>query len=175
MSSDSAGPEPSEANHAPPAPALTHLLDTDHIDFLFEGEGSEFDALNQRLSGEVDGSVVFFALCVVSFEEQLRGALKLISGDSRPRARRNTLHGYSLLVDYAGAYGTTPLLPFDAPAAAEFSRLRREVTPQKVKTMDLRIAAVALANDLTLLTRNATDFGRVPGLRFEDWTAPAAE
>jgi len=36
--------------------------------------------------------------------------------------------------------------------------------------MDLRIAAIAIANDLTLLTRNAIDFERVPNLHFEDWT-----
>lgn len=38
--------------------------------------------------------------------------------------------------------------------------------------MDLRIAAVALTNDATLITGNLSDFRRVPGLRVEDWTAP---
>jgi tRNA(fMet)-specific endonuclease VapC len=35
--------------------------------------------------------------------------------------------------------------------------------------MDLKIAAIALANDVTLLTRNLSDFGKVPDLRTEDW------
>jgi tRNA(fMet)-specific endonuclease VapC len=35
--------------------------------------------------------------------------------------------------------------------------------------MDLKIAAVALTNDALLLSANLREFGRVPGLRVEDW------
>jgi tRNA(fMet)-specific endonuclease VapC len=42
---------------------------------------------------------------------------------------------------------------------------------QHIGTLDLRIAATALVHDLTLVTRNQKDFSRVPGLRFEDWSA----
>jgi len=35
--------------------------------------------------------------------------------------------------------------------------------------MDLKIACIALARQLTLLTRNTADFAQVPGLRFENW------
>ena len=38
-------------------------------------------------------------------------------------------------------------------------------------TMDLKIAAITIANDATLLTRNVVDFQRIPNLRIEDWTA----
>jgi tRNA(fMet)-specific endonuclease VapC len=33
------------------------------------------------------------------------------------------------------------------------------------------IAAIVLTRDATLLSRNLRDFGRVPGLKVEDWTA----
>ena len=34
---------------------------------------------------------------------------------------------------------------------------------------DLQIAAIALADDLTLVTHNVREFSRVEGLRIEDW------
>jgi tRNA(fMet)-specific endonuclease VapC len=37
--------------------------------------------------------------------------------------------------------------------------------------MDLKIAAIVLANSAVLLSRNLRDFHKVPGLRAEDWTA----
>jgi tRNA(fMet)-specific endonuclease VapC len=35
--------------------------------------------------------------------------------------------------------------------------------------MDLEIASIALANDLTLVTNNTKDFRNVPDLRIVDW------
>jgi len=39
--------------------------------------------------------------------------------------------------------------------------------------MDLKIAAIVLANGATLLTRNLADFSGIRGLAVEDWTGLA--
>lgn len=35
--------------------------------------------------------------------------------------------------------------------------------------MDLKIAAICIAHDAMLLSRNLVDFEKVPGLRVENW------
>ena len=76
--------------------------------------------------------------------------------------------GYALLSRIIADYGRFEILPFDAAAAAVFDVL--DAMKLGVKTMDLRIAAIARSRDLTVVTRNLSDFGRVPNLKTEDWT-----
>jgi tRNA(fMet)-specific endonuclease VapC len=40
---------------------------------------------------------------------------------------------------------------------------------QLVGPNDLMIAAIALANRLTLVSHNTAEFSRIPGLALEDW------
>lgn len=62
-------------------------------------------------------------------------------------------------------------LPFDGRAAREFGEIRaylaRQGTP--IGPYDLQIAAIAKANNLTLVTHNTREFSRVAGLALEDW------
>jgi tRNA(fMet)-specific endonuclease VapC len=62
-------------------------------------------------------------------------------------------------------------LPFDDRAAKIFGEIRAHLarlgTP--IGPYDLQIAAIALANDVTLVTHNTREFSRVPHLRIEDW------
>ena len=59
------------------------------------------------------------------------------------------------------------VVPWDAEAAEEFHRQRQAGV--RIGSQDLRIASLAITHDALLLTRNAKDFARVPGLRFESW------
>ncbi len=69
------------------------------------------------------------------------------------------------------------VLPFDLSCAPWFastkSHLARNGTP--IGSMDLLIAAVALANGATLVTNNQREFRRVPGLLVENWTTSTPE
>jgi tRNA(fMet)-specific endonuclease VapC len=62
-------------------------------------------------------------------------------------------------------------LPFDADAARRAGALRSDLeeagTP--IGPYDLLIAAHALARDLALISANSREFGRVAGLRLENW------
>jgi tRNA(fMet)-specific endonuclease VapC len=61
-----------------------------------------------------------------------------------------------------------PFVDYSATAEARFQTLTHLVTKTGVR--DLRIAAIALTNNLTVLTNNRRDFAIVPGLTIEDWT-----
>jgi tRNA(fMet)-specific endonuclease VapC len=62
-------------------------------------------------------------------------------------------------------------LPFDDKAANAYSRIRARLeelgTP--IGPNDLMIAAIAVANDVVLVTHNTREFGRIEGLKCEDW------
>jgi tRNA(fMet)-specific endonuclease VapC len=64
-----------------------------------------------------------------------------------------------------------PVLPFDAAAARRDGevRARLERLGPPIGDADLRIAAIALARGLTVVTANARHFQRVPGLTVENW------
>ena len=66
------------------------------------------------------------------------------------------------------------VLPFDEAAANVYGPLRAalEASGRRIDEPDLRIASIALAHDLTLVTGNVRHFARVPDLRVENWLVP---
>lgn len=62
-------------------------------------------------------------------------------------------------------------LPLDDAAAEAAGRLRAYLTNQgtPIGPYDLLIAAIALANECTLVTHNGREFGRIPDLALVDW------
>ena len=64
-------------------------------------------------------------------------------------------------------------LPFDDAAAALYGqeRARLENLGTRIGPHDMQIAAIALANKLTVVSHNLSEFSRVQGLSVEDWQA----
>jgi tRNA(fMet)-specific endonuclease VapC len=76
-----------------------------------------------------------------------------------------------LLPIFEDFFGAVQLLPFDSAAANATSKLRASLklrgTP--IGAYDALIAGIALARDLTLVTSNVREFGRITEIRIEDW------
>lgn len=70
-----------------------------------------------------------------------------------------------------------PVLALDSPADAQYGKLRAalEAAGQPIGGNDLLIAAQALALGLTLVTDNTREFGRIHGLKVENWLARAQQ
>ena len=142
---------------------MKFLLDTDHISILQRQAGPEFVALFARIGRQQPEDLAF---SVVSFHEQVLGCHTYLS---RARTSANVTRGYDMLTRVLEDFREAQMLPFDTMAAATLDGL----VAQRIRhaAMDLRIACIALSRGLTVLTRNTRDFGRVPGLVTEDWTA----
>ena len=123
----------------------------------FEGQ-----RIRQHLSGLAPDQL---AVSIINYEEQMRGWL---ARAAQANTIERMLTAYARLQTHIETFRDIPILPFDGKAAAEFAKLQKANI--RIGTMDLKIAAIALANNATLLTRNLSDFNKVPSLKAEDWT-----
>ena len=103
-------------------------------------------------------------LSIITVQEAVGGWLALINS---MKAGRDQIAGYTSFQRTITAFHQFDLLPFDTEAAAIFHRLKS--AHPRTGTMDLKIAAICLAYDAMLLTRNLSDFQHIPGLRVENW------
>ena len=80
-------------------------------------------------------------------------------------------HHAGLLERIEAIIESLAVIPFDESAARVYARIRvaLEMAGTPLAEADLRIAAIALAYELTLITGNERHFRRVPGLTIENW------
>ena len=133
------------------------ILDTDTITLLKQGHARVSD----RTLSQPVGSVV---TSVITVDEQLSGWYTAVRKAKSPQLLSD---GYAELAETVGYLGHFSILGFSISAIQEFERLRR--LKLGVSGNDLRVAAIALVNDDIVVTRNVADFGRVPGVRIENW------
>lgn len=108
---------------------------------------------------EHDGEL---GIAAPSWHELLFGCERL------PRSRRR-----QQLEDYLSSVvpDSFPVLPYDRAAAAWHAaeRARLQAVGKTPPFLDGQIAAVAMVNDLVLVTSNGSDFAGFEGLRIVDW------
>lgn len=131
-----------------------YLFDTDVITNVLKKKPSPL--LLERLAATPQESQ---HISVITLAEIVYGAQK----SSRPRHHLENLEKILL--------PAVNIVPFDAKAAYVRGRLRprleKDGTPMALA--DLEIAAIAVANNLTLVTGNLRHFSRLRELAVENW------
>ena len=131
--------------------------------FLFDT-----DALSQVLRRDPSPSILV-RMAAVPREEQFTTAITV--GEMVYGAERSSRREYLLRQFEERLWPNLGILPFDQAAAETYGRIRAEVeragTP--LAEPDLRIGAIALTRDLTVVTGNTRHFSRIPSLRVENW------
>lgn len=107
------------------------------------------------------------AITIITAEELIRGRLHVIR---RASQSEQLVLAYTRLWETLEDLKLLKSLKFDQKAGEIYTKLRSQKI--RIGTQDLRIAAIVLANHSVLISRNSRDFGRVQGLRVEDWTQP---
>jgi tRNA(fMet)-specific endonuclease VapC len=138
-----------------------YILDTDHWTVLQNGEGVDYDRLLDKLQAHRDAS---FFVTIVTFQEVMSGWLKFLNN---AKLSQGVVRAYERLEFLLDQFSSAAVLPFDNAAASVFDDFR--AARIRVATMDLRIGSIAIANQMSVLTRNTVDFERIPGLTIDDW------
>jgi len=128
------------------------LLDTDTCIYALKRNASVLDRLLSRSRADV-------AVSVITEAELRTGAAKSSSAVKTLRLLENFLRPLTV-VEFTSA---------DAATYAQLrAKLERAGTP--IGPLDTLIAAQAVFRKLVLVTNNEREFGRVPGLRLENWS-----
>jgi tRNA(fMet)-specific endonuclease VapC len=137
---------------------MLHIFDTDHISLL-QRRNANVIARLERLSLDER------AVTIITVIEQIQGRLAVIR---HATSEADVVRGCERLQETMRFYASIYVLPYDVEAQLQFAHLRRQQV--RIGTQDLRIAAIALSKNATLVTRNTRDFAKVPGLHIVDWS-----
>lgn len=137
------------------------ILDTDLVSLIQRNQSP--GGLLDRIDREKCVQPVVTS--IITYEEQVRGWFHVLS---QARTMKMQIDAYHRLNRNIDDYRKLQIADFDESAAIEFQRLKS--LRIRIGTMDLKIAAIALANHATLWTRNLRDFKQVPDLTAVDPT-----
>lgn len=140
------------------------IFDSDHLSFLQTRQGPRFESLVKHLNYHPPSA---FFVTIISFHEQVNGWVKLIA---HTKDEADLVRGHTELKHVLSTFAESQVLAFNKSATVVYSELRRNCI--RVDAMGLLIATIAIANRMTLLTRNSVDFERVPNPLIDDRISP---
>jgi tRNA(fMet)-specific endonuclease VapC len=142
---------------------MTYVLDTDILSLLAHRDSPEAPCIRRRIAQlPAEHAVV---TTVINYEEQMRGWMAALS---QARSSRSEIQIYARLLQHLITFRRMTVLEYDDAAARMADRLRRN--GMRIGAMDIKIAAIVIAREGVLVTRNTADFRKVDGLRIEDWS-----
>lgn len=135
-----------------------YVLDTDILSLYQDGHPAVVRSVHAHALPEL-------AVAVISVEEHLSGWYTKLR---RAKQRDQLARMYQKLANAIQLLAGFQIPSFTEPAMERYDQLR--VSHRNAGKNDLRIAAIVLEQNATLVTRNVRDFRRIPGLRIEDWS-----
>ena len=128
------------------------LIDTDILSYYFKGDQDVIRNFENYLN-----HFDVIEISLITYYEILRGLLS-----------KNALKQLAVFEDFVTVNVVLPLSEKSVKISAElYSTLRNAGTT--LDDIDLLIAGVAIENEMTLVTNNESHFGRIPGLKIENW------
>jgi tRNA(fMet)-specific endonuclease VapC len=138
---------------------VSYLLDTNAVIALLKNKPPIF---RKRLRRTVSKGAAITVSSIVLYE--------LWYGVARSARRRENAE--RLRVFLSGGIAVNAFSEEDAMTAGDL-RATLEAAGTPIGPYDLLVAAQALRSNATLVTANVSEFARVPGLHWQDWTAKA--
>ena len=135
-------------------------FDTDVLTELFAGNvvyAQRFAAIDSDKRGIPIGAAA----------EIVRGWLNAVRQAEAGKGRMSLEYAFGRFQQSLVDMAPFTLLPYTPAAAALFQQWR--AAKIRIGTNDLRIAAICTVHGATLVTRNARDYARIPGLTFDVW------
>ncbi len=138
------------------------ILDTDCLSLFDREKSLESTVLHSNLARFAPEDIF---TTIITFEEQMRGWLTYLS---KCKNVGEQIFAYQRLNQFLDNFRRIAVMQFDEKAVTVFQELKRQKI--RVGTMDLKIAAIAIANNAILISRNLSDFEQIPNLTVKDWT-----
>ena len=132
------------------------LIDTDILSYYFKGDPIVVNNFKKYLS---DYEII--EISIITYYEIMSGLLY-----------KNALKQLEIFNDFVSENIVIALTEESCKISSEiYSKLR--IKGELIDDIDLFIAGIAIENEMILVTNNENHFGRIEGLRIENWKIEA--